>query len=219
MFSTGPILDSLFCSGSVMDAYSHKIEMGITVMLYHDKDDSLPFKKLPDYFAKTDEQGNFTIKNISPGTYKLVALNDKNNNYRCDNPQEEAIAFADSAIDVSNRDVKMLQLFTQAPGKLFVKKAMKEANGGVIISFSKPVENLSWKMISQTTTADNLTLIASPILTYLLALIHHQLHCLSKEKMFYVFLLDLHFAVSLMQLLQYRMEYGCSTILILMYLL
>lgn len=161
VFSTGDVLDSLFCSGNVVDAYSHKIEKGITVMLYHDKEDSLPFKKLPDYFAKTDEQGNYTIKNISPGTYKLIALNDKNNNYRCDNPQEEATAFADSAIDISNHDVKMLQLFTQPPAKLFVKKAIKESNGGVIISFSKPVENLSWKMISQNSMADNLTLISS----------------------------------------------------------
>ena len=146
VFSTGEILDSLQCSGKVMDAFSHKTEKGIVVMLYRGQDDSLPFKKLPDYFAKTDETGNYTIKNISAGTYKIFALNDKNNNYRCDNPQEEAIAFADSVIIVPGTQPATLKLFTQAPGTLFVKRAIKEPNGAVIIAFNKTVQNLAWNI-------------------------------------------------------------------------
>ena len=160
VFSTGDVLDSLFYTGKVMDAYSHKTEKAITVMLYHDQEDSLPFKKVPDYFARTDEQGNFTIKNISPGTYKLFALNDKNNNYRCDNPQEEAIAFADSIITIPGSESRTLQLFTQAPGKLFVKKSLKETNGPVIISFSKRIADLSWNLINQNTTIKTLNFVS-----------------------------------------------------------
>ncbi len=162
IFSTGDVLDSLFCSGKVMDAYSHKTEKGIIVMLYHDKDDSLPFKKLPDYFARTDEQGNYTIKNISPGTYKLFALNDKNNNYKCDNPQEEAIAFADAFIQVPDSQQQLLVLFTQMPAKLFVKRAIKESNGPVIISFNKPIESLSWRTLNTTIASATLLTNVSP---------------------------------------------------------
>ncbi len=147
VFSTGDVLDSLVCSGSLLDAYSHKTEKAITVMLYKDTIDSLPFKKLPDYFTRTNEQGNFKIKNISPGTYKLFALQDKNSNFKCDNPIEEAVAFSNDLIVVPDSIVKPLSLFYQRPAKLFVKKATVENNGPVIVSFNQSIENLSWTFL------------------------------------------------------------------------
>ena len=84
VFSTGPVLDSLSIEGSVENSFDLKTDKNIFVMLYRNTIDSVPFKKRPLYFAKTDEKGSFSIRNISPGRYKLFALKETNNNYLYD---------------------------------------------------------------------------------------------------------------------------------------
>ncbi len=96
-FSTGPVLDSLKVSGSIIDAFSFKPENGMFVMLYNDTLDSVPVKKLPYYIAKTNSNGNFSIENIKKGRYKLFALSDANSNLLFDLPNEK-IAYIDSIV-------------------------------------------------------------------------------------------------------------------------
>ena len=75
------------------------------VGLHSDLEDSA-FQKLPlERIASSDELGHFTIRNVTPGKYRLFALKDMNRDYRFDNPSED-IAFLDSIV-IPSADVKL----------------------------------------------------------------------------------------------------------------
>ncbi len=96
VFGTGDILDSLSFSGSVLNAYSREPVQDILVMLYDTLyRDSIPYQDRPYYFAKTDEDGNFTIENMKSDTFRIFALGDANLNYIYDQ-DSELIGFTDS---------------------------------------------------------------------------------------------------------------------------
>lgn len=97
VFSTGDELDSLELSGYVMNAQTNQPEKEVTVMLYDRDEDSLPMKQLPVYLSLTDETGQFHLKNLAAGSYKIFALKDANSNFLFDQPKE-AIAFLDSLV-------------------------------------------------------------------------------------------------------------------------
>lgn len=96
-FSTGDVIDTLEVSGTVLNAENLEPMKGIMVGLHSNLADSA-FVSLPfDRTSRTDDKGQFTIRNIAPGTYHLFALNDVNRDYKFDQPGEE-IAFLDSLI-------------------------------------------------------------------------------------------------------------------------
>ncbi len=98
-FSTGDQLDTLSVSGKVVTAQDlEPVPPGIYVGIHSNLDDTA-FTKVPfQRISRTDSRGNFTVRGgISPGEYKVYALNDLNRDYKYDNPQE-AIAFLDSII-------------------------------------------------------------------------------------------------------------------------
>lgn len=96
IFSTGPVLDSLTCSGQVIDAATRSPKPDVLVMLYRNLADSLPKTQKPYYFAKTDAQGNFKIDYIRSGRYRIFALDDKTRDYKYNLPTE-TIGFLDSS--------------------------------------------------------------------------------------------------------------------------
>ena len=104
-FSTGSKIDSLQVSGILLNASDLEPITGMLVGLHSNLDDSA-FQKLPlERIASSDELGHFTIRNVSPGKYRLFALKDLNRDYRFDNPSED-IAFFDSIV-IPTADVKL----------------------------------------------------------------------------------------------------------------
>lgn len=101
VFSTGPELDSLMVTGKVKDRITDKPIEKAYVMLYLEPTDTSFTKTRPYYFARTDQNGAFTIKNIRAGTYGLYALEDMNFNYYYDLPNER-IAFQDSLLQIDS---------------------------------------------------------------------------------------------------------------------
>ena len=100
VFSTGDFLDSLSVGGSLKNAFDmSNVKDPTSIMLYTDLDDSIVHKDIPVYIGKTDKEGNFRINNLRSGKYKIFALQDVNNNFLFDLPNE-AIAFADSFLNV-----------------------------------------------------------------------------------------------------------------------
>ncbi|MCD7936089.1 MAG: Ig-like domain-containing protein [Tannerellaceae bacterium] len=99
-FSTGDVIDSLEVSGLLLNARDLEPLSGITIGLHSNLEDSAfrtePFLRI----SRTNERGQFTIRNIAPGTYRIYALNDMNRDYMFDQPGEE-IAFLDSLITPS----------------------------------------------------------------------------------------------------------------------
>lgn len=105
VFSTGEHIDSLAVAGKVVNAFNHQPETEILVMLYRDNNDTLPIDSLPMHTppvsaSKSIKDGSFRINNLAPGEYLLFALQDLNNNFMFDLPNEK-IAYLDSLIIVS----------------------------------------------------------------------------------------------------------------------
>src|SRR6056297_107439 len=97
VFSTGKTLDSMRVEGRTYDAFNLKARENVLVMLYDELNDSVPYKRIPDYVSRTDEQGYYSISNLRQDTFKVFALDDLNNNYLYDS-QEEQIGFVDSTV-------------------------------------------------------------------------------------------------------------------------
>ena len=96
-FSTGPDFDSLMIGGYVKDAKNLEPIEGATVMLHSLKDVEAFKDSIPDYIAKTDEEGFFVLSNIAAGTYRLYGILDADNSMTY-NQELEQIAFSDSLI-------------------------------------------------------------------------------------------------------------------------
>lgn len=104
-FSTGSEIDSLQVSGILLNASDLEPVTGMLVGLHSNLDDSA-FQKLPmERIASSNELGHFTIRNVTPGKYRLFALKDLNRDYKFDNPSEE-IAFFDSIV-IPTADVRL----------------------------------------------------------------------------------------------------------------
>lgn len=102
VFSTGDKIDSLYVPGIILDAFTHKPVEGVLAMVYMDDNDtipldSLPFKVPPKSASRTTKEGTFSINNLPPGQFLLFALEDMNNNFIFDLPNER-IAFLDSLV-------------------------------------------------------------------------------------------------------------------------
>lgn len=96
-FATGEIIDSLEISGILLNAENLEPMPSVTIGLHQNLEDSAFVKDIFIRTSRTNEKGQFTIRNIAPGTYRIYALNDLNRDYRFDQPGED-IAFGDSLI-------------------------------------------------------------------------------------------------------------------------
>ncbi len=148
VFSTGPIVDSLNIRGRMISAFDNKPEKGVLALLYRQNDDSLPFLERPVYFAKVNDNGEYRISNISPGSYKIIGLKDADGNYLYTS-NEEMIAFSDTPVIANSVNADM-KLFREVP-KLKFLKAYSEYAGKVVMVFNTNADTIKWKWLSDTT--------------------------------------------------------------------
>ncbi len=99
-FSTGETQDSLEISGHVFDAYTHTPVDGVIVMAHTNLSDTAFTDMVPPRVAKTNEKGEFTIRNLAEGKYRIYALEDMNRDYKFDQPGER-IAWHDEIVEPS----------------------------------------------------------------------------------------------------------------------
>jgi len=147
IFSTGSFIDSMSLKGTVRDALTLTPQKDVLVMLYNTFDDSLPFKKIPNYFGKTGDNGSYKINNIRAGRYKVFALKDANANYLYDTP-EESIGFSDSLVDLDSNKTVDLLMFMEGPKKQYIKKSKVLEHGHIQFVFNKPVSDLILKPLN-----------------------------------------------------------------------
>ncbi|MCD8394088.1 MAG: Ig-like domain-containing protein [Bacteroidales bacterium] len=98
-FSTGDVLDTLQISGMVLQAENLEPAQGMLVGVYSNLADSaittLPLERI----ARTNQLGQFTVRNLKPGDYRIFALNDLNRDLHWD--RSEDVAFFDTIITPS----------------------------------------------------------------------------------------------------------------------
>jgi hypothetical protein len=122
VFSTGSFIDSLTLKGKVVFAENLKTEKGILVMLYSSLNDSAPYNSMPDYYTRTNENGQFLIQNIAKGPFRLFALKDVDNNYRY-NADEEFAGFVEKPVMGGDAEPLNIKLFKQKEQKVYIKES------------------------------------------------------------------------------------------------
>ena len=169
VFSTGSFIDSLSYSGTVVNAFDLSTKESISVLLYDTFEDSIPLKETPRYIALTDKAGNYSLTNIAHGEYKAFAINDINNNYLFDLPNEK-IAFKKEIITIDSTSTNNnFYLFKEHNELQFIKKAENKVFGKIDVCLNLPAPNLSatplgynfkkqWYIEEKNSNGDSLTL-------------------------------------------------------------
>jgi uncharacterized protein (DUF2141 family) len=147
VFSTGSFIDSLSIQGSIKDALEKTSDNYVNVMLYEVDEkfnDSTIYKKAPRYITNTlDSLKTFKIENIKAGQYKLIALKEKNNNYKFD-PSKDKIAFYSKTITVPDTSNFELSLFKEElPFK--PKKPSQTSGNRIILGYEGNAKDLKIK--------------------------------------------------------------------------
>lgn len=113
-FSTGPTIDTLRISGIVLQAETLEPAQGMLVGAYANLADSA-VKTLPlERIARTNQLGQFTIRNLPPGEYRVFAINDLNRDFHWD--RSEDIAFLDSVIVPSVEAIEVTDTLYSSSG-------------------------------------------------------------------------------------------------------
>ena len=134
VFSTGNYIDSLKVRVRLKDAISTSINSFTKVMLYENENfnDSTIFKQKPLYVANSlDSLVDVTIDNVKEGKYRLIAINEKNNNYKFD-PNADKIAFLNTVISTPKDTVYNLVLFKEKKAANFGRPNMLSKNKWLI---------------------------------------------------------------------------------------
>jgi len=115
-FATGDTIDTLRVSGMVFEARTLEPAQGMLVGVYSNLSDTavstLPFERI----TKTNQLGQFTLRNMKAGTYRIYAVNDVNRDYHWDrsedvaffdvtiSPETEAAQFTDTLVNMAGED-------------------------------------------------------------------------------------------------------------------
>ncbi len=125
-FSTGEVVDSFAIMGNVWEAFDLAPVEGALVMAHKNLNDTAFTHDVPVRLSKTDKDGHFAIRNLSPGQYRLYAIEDGNRNYMFDQPGEY-IAWLDTIISPSMEYVEMPDSIT-ADSVVFVEELVHTPN-------------------------------------------------------------------------------------------
>ena len=116
VLSTGDYIDSLSVNGYITDAELRKPDDFVSVMLYEVDStltDSVVFRERPKYITNTlDSTTTFTLENLKAGKYMLVAMKDKNQDYKFQ-PESDKIGFYKNYITVPTDSVYEIKLFKE----------------------------------------------------------------------------------------------------------
>lgn len=115
-FATGDTIDTLRISGMVLQASNLEPAQGMLVGVYSNLADSAISTLQLERIAKTNQLGQFTIRNLKAGTYNIYALTDMNRDYHWDrsedigfygipiSPVAENIVVTDTLSDMAGND-------------------------------------------------------------------------------------------------------------------
>lgn len=152
VFSTGNFIDSLKTKGSVKDVLKDTLDKNVSVLLYKldsTYNDSIPFKRKPDYVSSTLDSVNFQFTNIQKGNYKMITLDEAVKDYIF-NPKTDKIGFLPNTISLPRDSVidKSITIFYE--NQPFKFKRGKEIHKGKIqFGFEGNPEGLKIALLSK----------------------------------------------------------------------
>ncbi|TAE82505.1 MAG: hypothetical protein EAY81_09140 [Bacteroidetes bacterium] len=139
VFSTGLTIDSNKVQGILQQAFNNKPEKDFTIGLYAASGfiDSFIYHKKPLYLTKTDDLGHFSIYNLPPDSFKLIAFKDDNKNLKYD--KNEEFAYYSKSIRSTDTVKYLLRSYKPdpyKPGKIIDTFSIE--NNKVVIVAYKP---------------------------------------------------------------------------------
>jgi len=139
VFSTGPVLDSIMISGSVIDAVTLKPADDAWVMLYNVGEDSAVYKRKPDYIARSNETGKWSISFLPADSFNVVALKDDNSNFLYDQ-ESEYFGWLDQPVYTANQENELppINIFPLEK-RTIVKEIIHYAPGWMKIVIDAPL--------------------------------------------------------------------------------
>ncbi len=145
VFSTGDHIDSLSITGKVKTAEDKSPMKDAIVGLYSwngETNDSTPVNEKPYYYSMSEESGAFHLRYLKEGTYRLVAFEDENGNFKYD-PDLEKGGFLPFPVDPSKDIFDMLEVraFTPIP-KLRLLEERVIHKRAIRMVFNRPVDTL-----------------------------------------------------------------------------
>ena len=167
-FSTGDSIDTLQVSGVMLRAKDLEPMQSIIVGIHENLNDSA-FSTIPlTRIARTNDLGQFTIRNMKPGRYHIFGLNDMDGNYTFS--RNEDLAFIDEIVVPSsyqrettdtvfkfNGEIDTIQpgrhtvftpndlllcMFNEEYSALYLKKDERPDESRIHLKFSTPIDTL-----------------------------------------------------------------------------
>ncbi|MGY5355507.1 Ig-like domain-containing protein [Wenyingzhuangia sp. IMCC45467] len=150
VFSTGTFVDSLSISGKVIDPLivDEEIE-NISVMAYKNANDTLVGNYTPNYLSNTLNSDFYSLENLSEANYKVIALEDKNNNYKYDKGLER-IGFLNNDIDLKTADTLETFILFKEPRDPKIMRPTQTSGHVIILGYQgKEIPKVSATGIAQ----------------------------------------------------------------------
>lgn len=134
-FATGDTIDTLRISGLVLEARTLEPAQGMLVGVHSNLDDSALTTLPLDRIARTNQLGQFTIRNLKPGTYRVFALNDLNRDYKWD--RSEDVAFYDFTVSPNVENIEVCDTFLRDDGtdSLVTRPGVKYLPNDVLLTW------------------------------------------------------------------------------------
>ena len=114
-FSTGSVIDSLGLRGHITDALENETKRFISIQMYPVDSvlpDSTIYTQKPFYAASSLDTTVFQMKNLKPGRYEIIALQDVSGNYFYDQGIDK-IGFRDEPITLPQDSIIDFRLFKE----------------------------------------------------------------------------------------------------------
>ena len=116
-FSTGSVIDSLGLRGRITDALEKETKRFISIQMYPADSvlpDSTIYTQKPFYAASSLDTTVFQMKNLKPGRYEIIALQDVSGNYFYDQGVDK-IGFREEPITLPQDSIIDFRLFKEPP--------------------------------------------------------------------------------------------------------
>ncbi len=174
-FSTGDSIDTLQISGMVLEARNLEPAQGMLVGVYRSDADSCISTRRFERIARTNQFGEFTVRNLSPGEYQIFALKDNNRDLFWDrtedvafcstliSPRVESVEVTDTIVrDSILGDSIATRLQTKfLPDNLLLTWFNEEYKALYLVDYKRPARNIiELTMAAPVDTLPQLTIIA-----------------------------------------------------------
>jgi hypothetical protein len=142
-FATGPVIDHGSIVGRVWSSRLAPAR-GVTVMAYAvSPSENTKFPARPDYICQTDPSGSFHFDNLASGSYRIVAITDRDGNLQFDRGKESFAVTSGATVRPGLSRLE-LRLAPDDPATLSLRSCRTINNSEIEITFSNPfpVRNL-----------------------------------------------------------------------------